>query len=234
MRKLVAGLVGCLAVLVARPAFANFHIMQITEVFPGTTGAPNAQYIELQMYTGGQNVLGGHTLTVFDAAGTSVMTYTFAANVGNGTDQATVLIATTQAATLFAVTPDLLMTPTLPLAGGKVFTMLDIGYVYMDIYLPTATAGQVKIGTDARIVLDAYPDLPIPAKVTFLASQAQFTPKMVETQTERDKLMFRIRVRIDPERSRAHADAVRTGLPGVADVRFDAKTDWPERLQGNP
>ncbi len=119
-------------------------------------------------------------------------------------------------------------------AGGKVFTMLDIGYVYMDIYLPTMTAGQVKIGTDARIVLDAYPDRPIPAKVTFLASQAQFTPKMVETQTERDKLMFRVRVRIDPERSRAHADAVRTGLPGVAYVKFDAKTDWPERLQGSP
>ena len=119
-------------------------------------------------------------------------------------------------------------------AGGKVFTMLDIGYVYMDIYLPTTTAGQVKIGTDARIVLDAYPDRPIPAKVTFLASQAQFTPKMVETQTERDKLMFRVRVRIDPERSRAHADAVRTGLPGVAYVKFDAKIDWPERLQGSP
>ena len=119
-------------------------------------------------------------------------------------------------------------------AGGKVFTMLDIGYVYMDIYLPTATAGQIKIGSDARILLDAYPDRPIPAKVTFLASQAQFTPKMVETQTERDKLMFRIRVRIDPERSRAHADAVRSGLPGVAYVRFDPKANWPERLQGSP
>ncbi len=83
-------------------------------------------------------------------------------------------------------------------AGGKVFTMLDIGNVYMDIYLPTADGGQVKIGSDARIVLDAYPDRPIPAKVTFLGAQAQFTPKTVETQTERDKLMFRVRVRIDP------------------------------------
>lgn len=119
-------------------------------------------------------------------------------------------------------------------AGGKVFTMLDIGYVYMDIYLTTTTAGQVRVGTDARIVLDAYPDRPIPAKVTYIASQAQFTPKMVETQTERDKLMFRIRVRIDPERSRAHADAVRSGLPGVAYVKFDRKTEWPERLQGAP
>lgn len=119
-------------------------------------------------------------------------------------------------------------------AGGKVFTMLDIAYVYMDIYLPTAEADRVKIGNDARILLDAFPDRPIPAKVSYMASQAQFTPKMVETQTEREKLMFRIRVRIDPDRSRAHADAVRSGLPGVAYVKFDPKLAWPERLQGKP
>lgn len=116
-------------------------------------------------------------------------------------------------------------------AGGKVFTMLDFGYVYMDVYLPTLEAGRVKIGDDARIVLDAYPDHPIPASVTFIADQAQFTPKMVETQTERDKLMFRVRVRIDSARSKAHADYVRSGLPGVAYVRTDSKTEWPERLK---
>ena len=82
-------------------------------------------------------------------------------------------------------------------AGGRVFTMLDILYVYMDIYLPTADAGKVKIGADARIVLDARPDHPIPAKVMFIATQAQFTPKTVETKDERDKLMFRIRVKIN-------------------------------------
>jgi HlyD family secretion protein len=116
-------------------------------------------------------------------------------------------------------------------AGGKVFTMLDFGYVYMDLYLPTLAAGRVKIGNDARIVLDAYPDHPIPSKVTFIADQAQFTPKMVETQTERDKLMFRVRVRIDPERLKAHADAIRSGLPGMAYVRTDSSVDWPARLQ---
>jgi HlyD family secretion protein len=116
-------------------------------------------------------------------------------------------------------------------AGGKVFTMLDFSYVYMDIYLPTLEAGHVKIGDDARIVLDAYPDHPIPATVTFIADQAQFTPKMVETQTERDKLMFRVRVRIDPARSISHANYVRSGLPGMAYVVTDAKTKWPERLQ---
>ena len=92
-------------------------------------------------------------------------------------------------------------------AGGKVFSMLDISYVYMDVYLPTEEAGKVKIGADARIVLDAYPTVAIPAKVSFIATQAQFTPKAVETQSERDKLMFRIRVKIDPERLRARGDS---------------------------
>jgi HlyD family secretion protein len=117
-------------------------------------------------------------------------------------------------------------------AGGKVFSMLDVGYVYMDVYLPTADAGKVAIGTDARIVLDAYPDVAIPARVSFIATQAQFTPKAVETKSERDKLMFRIRVKIDPELLRAHAERVRSGLPGIAYLQLDPSVAWPPQLQG--
>ena len=117
-------------------------------------------------------------------------------------------------------------------AGGKVFAMLDTSDVYMDIYLPTEAAGKAKFGADARIVLDAYPKIAIPAKVSFIATQAQFTPKTVETQSERDKLMFRIRVRIDPERLRTRADEVRSGLPGVAYVLTNASVKWPPALQG--
>jgi len=115
--------------------------------------------------------------------------------------------------------------------GGKVFTMLDIGYVYMDIYLSTLDAGRVKLGTEARIVLDAYPTHPFPAKVVFVAEQAQFTPKTVETQDERDVLMFRVRVRIDQAEVLAHADAVRSGLPGVTTVQTVPGTAWPAKLQ---
>lgn len=118
-------------------------------------------------------------------------------------------------------------------AGGKVFTMLDVSDVYMDIYLPTAEAGKVKFGAAARIVLDAYPNFAIPAKVSFIATQAQFTPKTVETKSERDNLMFRIRVNIDPQRLRARAESVRSGLPGVAYVLTDAAAKWPGWLQGN-
>jgi len=119
-------------------------------------------------------------------------------------------------------------------AGGKVFTMLDASYVYMDIYLPTAEAGRLRIGADGRIVLDAYPSHVIPAKVVFVASQAQFTPKTVETKEERGKLMFRIRVRIDPERLKGREAIVRSGLPGVAYVRTDPTVAWPPGLQPSP
>ncbi len=118
-------------------------------------------------------------------------------------------------------------------AGGKVFSMFDTSYVYMDIYLPTQEAGKVRIGADARIVLDAYPNVAIPAKVSFIATQAQFTPKTVETKSEREKLMFRIRVRIDPERLRARGERVRSGLPGVAYIRLDPAIAWPPQLQGS-
>ena len=118
-------------------------------------------------------------------------------------------------------------------AGGRVFTMLDTSYVYMDIYLPTADAGRVRLGSQARIVLDAYPAHVIPAKVVFIASQAQFTPKTVETKDERDKLMFRIRVRIDPQRLLGRAELVRSGLPGMAHLRTDPSMAWPPKLQAS-
>lgn len=117
-------------------------------------------------------------------------------------------------------------------AGGHVFAMLDTSYVYMDIYLPTQEAGKVKYGADARIVVDAYPDVAIPAKVMFIGTQAQFTPKMVEIQTEREKLMFRVRVRIDADWLRGRSDAVSSGLPGVAYILTDTATQWPAWLKG--
>jgi len=119
-------------------------------------------------------------------------------------------------------------------AGGKVFTMLDASYVYLDIYLPTEQAGRVRIGSEARIVLDAYPNHVIPARVVFVASQAQFTPKTVETRDERDKLMFRIRIRIDPARLEGRETMVRTGLPGMGYVRTNPSAAWPARLAPSP
>ena len=116
-------------------------------------------------------------------------------------------------------------------SGGKVLTIIDLSDVYMSIYLPATVAGRVTIGTDSVIILDAAPDVRIPAKVSFVAPKAQFTPKTVETQTEREKLQFRVKVRIAPELLRKHAARVKTGLPGVAYVKLDPDTPWPEHLE---
>lgn len=114
--------------------------------------------------------------------------------------------------------------------GGKVLTVLELTDVYMTIYLPSGQAGQVRIGAEARLKLDALPDVVIPATVSFVAPEAQFTPKTVETRTEREKLMFRIKVRISPELLKKHIEKVKTGLPGVAFVKLNDTVEWPAEL----
>jgi len=116
--------------------------------------------------------------------------------------------------------------------GGRVLNLVDLGDVYMTFFLPTAQAGRVAIGAEVRLVLDAAPQYVIPAKATFVADVAQFTPKTVETEEERQKLMFRIKARISPELLRKYIQQVKTGLPGVAYVRIDPDAEWPAALQG--
>jgi len=115
-------------------------------------------------------------------------------------------------------------------AGGKILTLLDLTDVYMTLFLPTEQAGRVSMGAEVRIIFDAAPQLVIPATVSFVAPEAQFTPKEVETRNERDKLMFRIKARIDPALLREHIEKVKTGVPGVAYVRLDPDQPWPDFL----
>ena len=115
-------------------------------------------------------------------------------------------------------------------AGGRVLNMLHLGTVHMTFFLPTAQAGRVAIGSEARIVLDAAPDLAIPAHIDFVSSVAQFTPRTVETREEREKLMFRIHAEVDRELVADHIDQVKTGLPGRAYVQLDPDMPWPEFL----
>ena len=116
-------------------------------------------------------------------------------------------------------------------AGGKVLNLVDLEDVYMTFFLPTGAAGQLAIGTEVRLVLDAAPQFVFPAQVSFVADVAQFTPKTVETASEREKLMFRVRAQVPVELLRKHAAHVKTGLPGVAYVRLDGRRPWPARLR---
>jgi HlyD family secretion protein len=116
-------------------------------------------------------------------------------------------------------------------AGGRVLNLVDLGDVYMTFFLPTEQAGQIAIGSPVRLVLDAAPQYVIPASATFVADVAQFTPKTVETEIERQKLMFRIKAHIPPELLRKYIHQVKTGLPGRAYVKLDPASPWPDRLR---
>jgi HlyD family secretion protein len=116
-------------------------------------------------------------------------------------------------------------------AGGKVLTLLDLSDVYMTVFLAESAAGSVAIGAEARLVLDAVPQYVIPAIVSFVASEAQFTPKTVETSDERQKLVFRVKVQVDPALLRQYQAQVKSGVPGVAYVRTRADASWPASLQ---
>ena len=116
-------------------------------------------------------------------------------------------------------------------AGSPILTLLSLDKVYMDVFLPAREAGLLPIGAEARIVLDALPDYAIPATVSFVSPEAQFTPKQVETLSEREQLVFRVRVRIPQELVEGRIEHVKTGLRGEAIVRLNAQNAWPEHLE---
>lgn len=118
-------------------------------------------------------------------------------------------------------------------AGGRVLNLIDLSDVYMTFFLPETVAGRVALGSEVRLVLDAAPQYVIPAKVSFVASSAQFTPKTVETASERQKLMFRVRAQIDRDLLQRHLAQVKTGLPGVAWLKLDANVPWPAQMAIN-
>lgn len=122
--------------------------------------------------------------------------------------------------------------------GGKVLTLVNLADVYMEVFLPSAQAHRVAIGAEARVKLDVL-DYAIPAQVSFVSPESQFTPKQVETPSERDKLMFRVKARIPQELVLEYIDRVKTGVRGVAYIRLsnppgETASPWPEFLQHFP
>lgn len=115
-------------------------------------------------------------------------------------------------------------------AGGKVLNLIDLSDVYMTFFVPETVAGQLALGSEVRIVLDALPQYVIPAQLSFVSSTAQFTPKTVETANERQKLMFRVKAQIAPELLQKHQALVKTGLPGVAWLKPQPAQPWPAHL----
>ena len=100
----------------------------------------------------------------------------------------------------------------------------------MTFFLPETVVGRIALGSEVRIVLDAATQYMIPARVSYVASTAQLTPKIVETASERQKLMFRVKAQIDRELLQKHLRRVKTGLPGMAWLKLDAQEPWPANL----
>ena len=115
-------------------------------------------------------------------------------------------------------------------AGGRVLTLLNLSDEHMTIFLPTSQAGRVELGSEARIVLDSAPEYVIPATVSFVAAEAQFTPKYVETANEREKLMYRIKLHIDPQVLETYRGYVKAGMTGNAYVKVRTGATWPTNL----
>jgi HlyD family secretion protein len=119
-------------------------------------------------------------------------------------------------------------------AGGKVLSLVDLSDVYMYLFLPESIAGKVALGSEARIVIDAAPEYPIRAAVSYVSPSAQFTPKSVETAEERHNLTFRVKLQLDKNRLRQFEPFVKVGIPGMGYVRFDQNAEWPPMLQTKP
>jgi HlyD family secretion protein len=114
--------------------------------------------------------------------------------------------------------------------GQRVLTILDLNDVYMTIYLPADDAGRLALGDEARIIADPIPEYVIPATIGFVATDAQFTPKSVETAEEREKLVFRVKLKVDPEVLKRYHRQVKTGVRGIGFVRTSPKVAWPDDL----
>ncbi|WP_100942084.1 biotin/lipoyl-binding protein [Pseudomonas sp. QS1027] len=112
-------------------------------------------------------------------------------------------------------------------AGGRVLLLIDPSDQYMNLYLPASVVGRLTQGDDARVVLDALPEHPLPAKVAFVAAKSQFTPKEVETRDERQKLVFRVKLRLTEP---AAVPQAKPGMPGAGYVRT-SPVDWPANLK---
>jgi HlyD family secretion protein len=102
--------------------------------------------------------------------------------------------------------------------------------VFMTFFVPETIAGKLALGSEVHIVLDAAPQYVIPAKVSFVASTAQFTPKTVETASERQKLMFRVKAQIGRDLLQKNLTQIKTGLPGIAWLKLDGQAPWPAEL----
>ena len=106
-------------------------------------------------------------------------------------------------------------------AVSPLFVIIDLQNIYMKIYIPEQQVGKLRLGSEARIYVDAYRDKYFAGKVTRISDQAQFTPKNVETKEERVKLVFAVEVAVEnPD------GLLKPGMPGDVILRWKEDLPW--------
>lgn len=83
--------------------------------------------------------------------------------------------------------------------GAPVFTAVDLHNLWVTAYINETDLGRVKLNQEASVTTDTYPGKKYKGRVSFVSSEAEFTPKFIQTQEERVKLVYRIKVRVDNE-----------------------------------
>ncbi len=111
-------------------------------------------------------------------------------------------------------------------AGGNILLLVDLDRLYMTIYADEVSAGKIDVGDDALIWTDAYPDKPFNARVSFVSSKAEFTPKEVETREERQNLVFQVKITAIDNGDRR----LKPGMPGIGIIRMVSDIPWPQQM----
>lgn len=84
--------------------------------------------------------------------------------------------------------------------GTPVFTAIDLHNIWVTAYINEKDLGKVKLNQEAYVITDTYPGKRYKGRVSFVSSEAEFTPKFIQTQEERVKLVYRIKVKVDNEK----------------------------------
>ncbi|WP_163833759.1 HlyD family secretion protein [Spartinivicinus ruber] len=106
-------------------------------------------------------------------------------------------------------------------AGTPLFEVVDLNQLFLKAYIPERVIGQVHLGQEAQIYLDALVE-PIPAKINYIASKAEFTPREVQTVEERTKLVYAVKLQLASN----PLQRVVPGLPGDAAIRVEPSAQW--------
>ncbi|MBE2895437.1 biotin/lipoyl-binding protein [Pasteurellaceae bacterium HPA106] len=114
-------------------------------------------------------------------------------------------------------------------AGGKVVSLLNLDDVSMNLFFQAPVVNNIALNSEARIVLDGL-DSVFPAKVVYVAAQSQFTPKFVETAEEREKLVFKVKLKIDKETVDKIAPYLKGGMTGNGYVLTAPNASFPPEL----